>query len=134
MSTPVPVLAPDATLAVVDYLQAVLPGRGESYAQGVLVGTTVPAVRASRMVMVRRDGGRQVGIFDAARITLNVWAKSEQNANDLSRLVVALMLAAPDGAPIVSVSHESGPSPVPDDSGDQRRLLVFTVRTRGEQL
>lgn len=122
---------PDAELVVVQALSTALATRTEPYAAGAVVSNKVPNPRSQRMVIIRRDGGRAVDLHDDARITVRVWAPTDQEAADLSRLVGALLWAAPTGSPIVRVTQESGASPVPDESDQALRLMVFTVRTRG---
>jgi hypothetical protein len=60
-----------------------------------------------------------------------VWAPTDAEANDLAALVVALVPLMVDGAPILRVSHESGPYHVPDESGTPQRYLMFEIHTRG---
>ncbi|WP_345454857.1 hypothetical protein [Nocardioides marinquilinus] len=127
-------LFPDVEAWAVTHLETALAARPESYASNVHVGTAVPEPRVDRMVVVRRDGGGQTGIFDNARLSWRVWAGTEADASDLARLVGALLWAAPDGNPVVRVTHESGPSRVIDDSRQPQRLALTTIRTRGEQL
>ena len=134
MLRPEVILFPDATQAITDHLRSALALRTEDYATGTFIGTTVPTPRRTRMVTVRRDGGGPIEASDDARVTLNVWAGTEEDVNDLSRLVGALMGSAANGTPVVSVRHESGPSPVIEESKQPRRLLVFTVRTKGDHL
>lgn len=134
MLQPVAVLLPDVELWATTYLRAAITARSETYTDDVFVSNRVPTERRDRMVIVRRDGGRAFDIFDDARLSVRVWATTEQDATDLSRMVTALLWAAPDGAPVVSVTQESGPSPVPDDSGQHLRYSVYTIRTRGEAL
>lgn len=134
MFQPAPILFPDVELWATGYLRTALAAREETYAAGVYVANTVPNPRRNRMVILRRDGGRAFDVFDDARVSVRVWAATEQDATDLSRLVAALLWAAPDGSPVVRVTQESGNSPVPDESGAHLRYSVFTIRTRGDQL
>lgn len=129
-----PVLAPDATLWATRYLRTALAARPEPYCSGVFVADKVPDQRRDRMVIIRRDGGRPDRLVDNPRLSFRIWAKTEQDASDLARMVVALLWAAPDGNPVVSVTPESGPSPVSDESGQPLRYLVMSFRTVGVQL
>lgn len=131
---PIAVLFPDVELWATGYLRTALAARMEPYAADVLVSNRVPTTRRARMVIVRRDGGQANGLRDEARVGVNVWAATEQDATDLARLVAALLWAAPDGAPVLAVGQQSGPSPVPDESGAARRYMVFEIATRGEAL
>lgn len=141
---PTPLLFPDVELVLTAYLRSALAGRPESYAQDVYVSNRVPHPRRDRMVIIRRDGGSGDGLFDAARVSFRVWAgvplrtgghgPNEKAATDLSRLVNALLRAAPNGNPIVRVVPQSGPTPVPDDSEQSLRYSVADVYTRAANL
>ena len=126
------VIFPDVELWACDYLREQLDDRAESYADGVYVSNVVPTPRRDRMVIVRRDGGPRL---DATReqpaLTVRVWATSEQESTDLSRLIGALLWAAPTGQPVISVTQTTGPTPVPDDSEQPLRMLTFELIVRG---
>lgn len=131
MTRPV-VVTPDVELWACQYLQAVLPTRPEPYASSVYVGNTVPAPRQDRMVVIRRDGGPRIEpVWEVARLTVRTWASSEQDANDLARLVGALLWAAPDGDPVIRATQPTGPTPVADDSRQPLRLQTFELTVRG---
>ena len=133
MALPV-VIFPDVDLWATGYLRSALAARAEPYAAGVKVAVTVPATRPARLVVVRRDGGPRLDVArETARLGVRVWAGTEQDATDLARLVAALLWAAPDGNPVLKVTQTSGPSPVPDSSGQPLRYLTFEVTTRGAQ-
>lgn len=131
---PVGILFPDVELWSSTYLRDMLATRLEPYAANVFVSNKIPSPRRDRMVLVRRDGGNSTGLRDQARLSVQVWAKTEQDATDLARLVAALLWAAPDGDPVLMVRQQSGPTPVADTSGQPLRYLVFDVHTRGEPL
>lgn len=88
------------------------------------------------MLVIRRDGGLQGEMRDQPRVTLLVWAESEQGATDLARLVMALAPTLADGSPIIAVptNGRSGPYPVADDSGQPLRQMSIEFHTRGVQL
>lgn len=134
MFQPAPILLPDVELWATTYLRAAVTARAEPYTDDVFVGTSVPNPRRGRMVIVRRDGGRAFDVFDDARLSVRVWAGTEQDATDLARMVNALLWAAPNGQPVVKVTHESGPTPVADESKQSLRYSVHTIRSRGVQL
>jgi hypothetical protein len=126
------VVFPDVEMWACQYLRDALASRSEPYAAGVYVGNTVPSPRTGRMVVARRDGGTRLDYHrDQARLTVRVWAGSEQEATDLARLVAALLWAAPTGDPVIRVEQPTGPTPVPDDSRQPLRLQSFDVTTRG---
>jgi hypothetical protein len=91
----------------------------------------VPTDRRDRMVIVRRDGGALTGLFDQPRVSLDVWAKTEQDATNLANLIVALAMRAPVlGAGVTNVTHLSGPNSVPDPSGLPRRQALIEATHR----
>lgn len=121
---PAGVVAPDAELWATAALRSALAARSETYAAGVFVGNEKPTTNRARTVVVRRDGGSQVGLFDYPRLTVRVWADVEQEASDLARLVQALFLNAAGDGVCVAVTSLGGPSGVPDDSQFQKVLTV----------
>lgn len=128
-----PVVFPDVELWATTWLRAALTGRAEPYTQGVLVGVVLPTTRRPRMVMVRRDGGPRLDVArEAARLGVNVWGATEQEASDLARLVAALLWAAPDGNPVCKATQLAGPSPVADSQ--PRRYMTFELVVRGADL
>lgn len=124
----------DADLWWIVYLRGALVGREESYASGVYFDRAVPTTRRDRMVIVRRDGGNVSGVFDRPRISLDVWAKTEQDATNLAALIVALALEAPGVSSCVRVRHTSGPNSVADPSGQPRRLAQIEATHRAAVL
>lgn len=128
------VIFDDVEMLVTTYVRAALALRVEPYTTGVKVGVTVPNPRPTRLVTVRRDGGPRLDVVrESARIGVNVWAGTEQDASDLARLVRALLWAMPDGKPVTKVTELSGPSPVAEDSG-ARRYLTFELLVKGSEL
>lgn len=129
------VVFPDTELTLTELLRELLSSRAEPYAADVYVGTTVPNPRRPRMITIRRDGGAPVeGLLEAVQVGVNIWADTEQNVNDLARLVSALLWAAPDGKPVCRVDVVSGPIAIADDSGQPLRYLTFEITLRGEPL
>ena len=125
------VLFDDIELWATGALRAALAARSEPYTDDVYVSNKVPTVRRNRMVIVRRDGGGRLDVVrEAPRLGINVWAKTEQDANDLGRLVAALLWAAPDGDPVSRVTVTGGPYPVADDT-DFLRYLTAEVISHG---
>jgi len=137
---PPQVVFPDTELVLCEQLRAALGTRTEPYATEVYVGNTTPNPRRPRMVTVRRDGGPRVeGLLEAAQVGVNVWADTEQNVNDLARLVRGLLWVLPAGLwaadqPICRVDDISGPVAIADDSGQPLRYLTFEITLRGEPL
>jgi hypothetical protein len=131
---PVAALPIDADLWWIVYLRGALVDRTEPYAQGVKFDRKVPNPRPDRLVVVRRDGGNVTGVFDRPRVSFDVWAKTEQDATDLARLVIALAFDAPGDEGCVRVSHLSGPNSVADPSGQPRRLSLIEATHRANIL
>ncbi len=133
---PAAVLYPDIELTLTGLYRAALADRDEPYAADVYVSNSVPATRRDRMVIVRRDGGTQAEMRDRPRMSIRVWATTEQVVNNLAALVMALAPSFADGDPILAVPLDgrSGPFPVPDESGQPLRQMTIEFHTRGEQL
>jgi hypothetical protein len=135
------VLFPDAVLWACTRLRDDLAARSEDYAADVYVGDKMPTdannlpTRADRMVILRRDGGPRLDAArEAVRLGIRVWATTDQDVNDLARMVRALLWAAADGSPVVRVDDQSGPADVPDDTGQPCRYLVVELIVRGSNL
>jgi len=125
------VVFPDVELWATAHLRTALAARPEAYAADVYVSNVMPEVRRDRMVLVRRDGGPTSRLRDTARLTVNVWGHTEQEATDLARLVGALLWAAPDGDPVIYITQPTGPTPVADPSRQPLRLQTFELTVRG---
>jgi len=124
-----PIIFPDLELWATTYLRATLADYGYP---DIFVSNRRESQATA--VWVRRDGGPQLDqVREAPRLGVNVFAPTEQVATDLARTVSALLVAAPDGAPVVRVVQSSGPSPVADASGP-RRFMSFEFTVRGADL
>lgn len=123
------IVFPDATLTIVDILEAALPGFGCD----VPIGGHVPNPRPAVFVRVLRTGGvRATLVTDAAQVTVESWASRTGDAHDLAQLVRAVLLAAPGAAGVVAVEELSGPADLPDPESNQHRFTQsFLVHTRG---
>lgn len=129
------IVFPDTELWATTYLRAQLAARDESYAQDVHVDTKVPTSRPARLVTIRRDGGPRLDVVrETARLGINIWAETEQAANDLARLVRALMGACAGDGPILRAGRSTGPAAVPDASQQHRRFLTVELDVRGTTL
>lgn len=114
---PTAILWPDVEALATTYLRASLAARPEAYADAVTVHRNLPSPRPMRAVTVRDDGGPVLGDVRAvARLGINVWAATDEDATDLANLVVALLLAWPDGMPVLT-ADPTRPYNVPDESG-----------------
>lgn len=129
------VLFPDVERLICAVLRDALAGRSEPYAADVYVGTTVPNPRPTRMITVRHDGGARLdAALETAQLGINVYAMTETDVNDLTRLTRALLWAAPNGRPITRVDDISGPVAVPNESGQFLRYLTVEATLRGQPL
>jgi hypothetical protein len=129
------VLFDDVELWATGALRTALAARAEPYTDDVYVDIDSPTAGSTqanrpRVVTIRRDGGPRLDIArDAARVAVNVWANTEQDCNDLARMVCALMWASPDGTNVVRVDQTTGPSTIPDDR--PHKYMTFDVLLRG---
>lgn len=126
---PAAILYPDAELLVTTALRPLIAAT----AANVYVGRSIPVVRKPRMVVVNRDGGPSDGATDRPRVRIRVWDTDAQKANDLARLVVALMPQLVNTTAVTRVEHLSGPYAVPDESNVEQRYLLFQLATEGVQ-
>lgn len=132
---PTDVVFPDVELWATGYLRTALAARPEAWASAAWVDIKVPNPRHDRMVIVRRDGGPRLDtVREAARLTVRTWGKTEKEAADLARLVRALLSSSADGDPVCRVIDQSGPSAVPDESGQPLRVFVLELIVRGVPL
>lgn len=124
-----PIIFPDVELLVCSYLRTALAAYDYP---GIYVSNQRKTQAVA--VWVRRDGGGALDqVREAPRVGINVFATTEQTATDLARTVAALMVAIPDGRPVVRSTEVTGPSPVADASGP-RRFLSFELVVRGVEL
>jgi hypothetical protein len=126
------VIHDDIELWATTRLRALINARTELYTDDVYVSNTVPASRRDRMVIVRRDGGGRLdAVREAPRLGVQVWAMTEQDANDLGRMVAALLAASPDGDPVSRVRITGGPYAVADDSTQELRYITCELISHG---
>lgn len=113
------VIHDDIELWAAARLRELLAARNEPYTDNVYVSNSIPKPRRARMVIVRRDGGGRIDkVREAPRLGVNVWAATEQDANNLGRMVAALLAASPDGDPVSRVTITGGPYAVEEDATD----------------
>lgn len=126
------VIHDDIELWTTTRLRALIEARSEPYTDSVYVSNTTPNPRRDRMVIVRRDGGGRLDVVrEQPRLGVNVWAKTEQEANDLARMVAALLAASPDGNPVSRVTITGGPYPIEDESTQERRYITAELISKG---
>jgi hypothetical protein len=122
------VIYPDAELVLTGAMRAALVAAGRS---DVHVDRKVTAARP--LVALTRDGGNPSELRDRPRIRFRVFAGTDQAANDLARLALALATDLPGANGITRAEILSGPYEVPDESGPMRYALV-EFHIRGEEL
>lgn len=120
----------DTELWLTGWLRSKLTARPESVTTGAVVTNTVPNPRPPRLVQVRRDGGPKVNAMqEVARVGVNVWAATEADCADLTRLTRAILSGAAGQGPVRRVTEISGPSPIPDTT--PRRYFVVELLIHG---
>lgn len=127
---PIPAMPIDAELWWIVYLRGALSGRSESFLTNVKFDRKVPNPRPNRFVVLTRDGGGVSGVFDQARVRLDVWSDSEKNATDLANFLAALVQVAPLADAGCVRATVNAPSPVADESGQPRRLALIEATHR----
>lgn len=131
------VIHDDIELWATTKLRALINARSEPYTDNVYVSDSIPATKRDRMVIVRRDGGPRLDVVrEAPRLGVNVWVKdsgpaSKQDANDLARMVSALLWASPDGDPVSRVTITGGPYPVAEDPAFHVRYITAELISHG---
>lgn len=130
------VIHDDIELWATTRLRELLTARNEPYTDNVYVSNTVPSVRRDRMVIIRRDGGGRLdAVREAPRLGIRVFVKAgknaEQDANNLGRMVAALLAASPDGDPVSRVTVTGGPYAVADESSQELRYIIAEIVSKG---
>lgn len=128
------ILFPDVELLVTGRLRTLLSARSESYVFGTVVSNKVPNPRPPRLVVIRRDGGTPLRERDRARLGVQVWGGTEQQTNDLARLVRALLMKLPGSDGVLYVDPPTAPIDTPDESGHERRYFTTEIHVRGTQI
>lgn len=114
---------PDIEIVLTAWLRTILPTRPEAYASGVRVSNKLPATMPARAVVVRRDGGRRAShVTEVVPVGVNVYAGTEEDANNLARLVFALILS--QAPPPIEHAEGGGFAAVADDSTFRRFGMV----------
>ena len=123
------IVFPDAALAAVLILRAGV--------DDTAVGTRVPNPREHPFVVVRRIGGvRRNMVVDAAQLSVECWAATEEAAHDLAQLCRGLLHQAEgttvDGITVYRMVEIGGPVLLPDpESADPRYVGTYELNTRG---
>lgn len=125
---PVAVQYPSTVAVTNTYLRAALIAAGQT----VPVVSRVPASRPTRFVQVSRTGGPEVfRMVDGAQITVDCWAGTDADAEDLAlltrRLLHNMAGTVQSGVSVHRVIEVGGPSDLPDPVSAQPRM-TFTVQ------
>jgi hypothetical protein len=94
-------------------------------------GIRVPSPRPNEFIRVQRTGGiKETLVSEAAQVTVEAWAQSEERASLLLSTCRAILNAA--DATLYGVREFSGPANLPDPLSAQiRYTMSFQVRARG---
>lgn len=128
------VIFPDVVAEAITYLDTALTARAEAYTDDVTVSNLYLGETPARQVIVARDGGPRLGLLEQPRLRVNVWAATDADSFDLAAMVLALLMAWPDGAPVTFCRQLSGPSEVEEPNGRSRRVVLVELLVRGTQL
>lgn len=121
-------LLPDYKAALIDYLEVSLAARPESYTDNVLVTWDMPAERPQRVILIRADGGLTRSVKHASvRLGLQVWAESDEVANDLGNMTHMLINSCTNNGPFRGPSYLSVPQDVVDRTGTRTHGLRYLV-------
>lgn len=132
------VIYPDTEKVVVAALQGLLDGSADP----VAANTRVSTIKApsdvqpypEKSVVVRSDGGVDLDkVRRLDRIGINIWAPDYETANDLSRLVAALVrdITGPDIKKVRVVLH---PVRIDEAGPEEHRYLTAEIVVKGADL
>lgn len=118
------------TVPLCQYLRAQFAGRAEPFLSGIYVGRMVPSPRRDRIITVANRGGVTVNaVVQRSVVDVNLWAKTEDEADDLAALVAALL----DGASspvLMDVRVQTTAQTLSPDDGQARRYIRLAVTHR----
>jgi metal-dependent amidase/aminoacylase/carboxypeptidase family protein len=126
-----PIMFPDAVAAVVTFLDTYLLEP---------VRSAVPNPRPTAFYTVRRTGGpRRNLVTDGAQITVESWAQTDEDAQDMAQAARAYLHTivgqTVNGAPVYRCDELAGPALLPDPLSNQPRYSQsFEIAIRGETL
>lgn len=136
------ILFADTELWATTYLRAGLTARSEDYTDDVFVSNSIPLnastgepERRDRMVIVRRDGGLGSSVvLDNPRLGIQCWAQTTQDAVDLARMVLALLIAAPGDGDVKACRNPTGPTRISDPSQQPLAYVTTELVLKGNDL
>lgn len=124
---PAPILFPNVEALLVGHFDDLLDIR---------VANAIPDPRPAEFLRIVRTGGPRTGVrTDSAQVTFEYWADTLYNASEGARLVRAHVNALAgrriDGVQVNRVQEFSGPSELPDPSGQPRYSWTVQIDVRG---
>lgn len=132
------VVYPDTEKALSGALQSLLDGRTEPVAENVRVSTIKPSSEVvpypPKTVVIRSDGGVDLDhVRRLDRVGINIWCPTYAEANDLARLVAALMrdVTGPDFKNVRVVLH---PVRIDELGTEEHRYLSVELVVKGSTL
>lgn len=120
---------PDAPTECCLYLQGKLD-------PGVRVAVDLTGWRRPQpSVQIHQRGGQVNGVFERARLQIDVRAETHDATRDLMDVVRAhLLLMAVQVSVVISSNQYVGPQSIPDPDRKPRLMLTWDVTTRGAPL
>jgi hypothetical protein len=119
-------LLPDFKAAMIDYLESSLALRPEPYTDNVLITWDMPAERPNRVILIRGDGGLTRSVKHvSARFGLQIWAETDEVANDLGNMVHMLLNSCRNNGPFRGPNYLSVPQDVVDRAGARTHGLRY---------
>lgn len=125
MTQPELVVHSSLTVTIANYLKPLLAAHNYS---DVYVDRQIPETRPEQMVILSNNGGFDLNVAMAqTTMTINVWAGSDTDADNLSQLVAGLMKNAIYTDPIQNVTVVTYPTDVIDATGSIQRFMRFQI-------
>lgn len=135
------VIYSDLEMFLTGFIRAELAAVGTALAKDVFVSNQFPSPARPKTVVVRDDSGPSTSVITREpTVGITVLAGSDpsqgKEATDLALLVQAVVSdcarAAP-GNPVAAVLESTGPYKVPDETGQPRRYMTFTLSVTGAE-
>lgn len=122
------VLFPPVVATIVDYLNSLIAP--------VEARSKIPDPRPAKFVLVKRTGGpRDSIVTETAQVTIEAWADSSVDAEDLALTCRAHLQALAGFGSFYRVDEFSGPADLPDPQSHQSRWTwTIAVQQRGHLL
>lgn len=133
------VIFPDLEAALVTQTKQLFTGRTEPFVAGLWISNAMPKLpsgeptRKDRMIIIRDDSGNQMDqVRDNARIGVQFWGKTREEASDLAQLGRALMNGMADGNPVAKIKNVLRPVFIED--AQPMFYCTFELIVRGSNL